>query len=244
MPTMADPILGDSLLSTLSNTAKVLADNILYARNTLNHACPDGSSQGLSVMAQESLLRSKQSIDELEQIQRSIDAIIIREQARGDRSYVPAMTVDCPDYRENHMHVLGNEVGAMLSVIDRIDSPGAGIDLPDQVITPGWTEFNEKYSEKVEYRPDNEEAPGIGGPRSIQYYYKCIYNACPSKPLKYKSKLRCVFLMYIREYPPIYLFKELILGIQRPSFGAYQSETLLQFVPYPGASYPRVQANS
>ncbi|KAL0633466.1 hypothetical protein Q9L58_007636 [Maublancomyces gigas] len=242
---MADPIPGDSLLSTLSNTAKVLADSIFYARNTLNHACPDGTSQGLSAMAQESLLRSKQGIDELEQIQWSIDAIIIREQARGDRGYVPAMTVDCPDYREHHMSVLGNEVVAMLSVIDRNDSPGAGIDLPDQVMTPGWTEFNEKYSEKVEYRPDNEEAPGSGGSRSTQYYYKCIYNGCLSKPLRYKSKLRCVFLMYRREYPPIYLFRWLILGIQRPSFGAHQPETPLRFVPYPGAPYPPwVQATS
>lgn len=192
---MSDPSSGDSLLSILSTTAKALADNIRFARDKLDHTCADGTS----------LLRSKQGIDELERIQWSIDAVIIKEQARGasNRGYVPAMTLDCPNYRKNHMSELGNEVGAMLSVIGRIDCPDS--ETPDQVPPANWTEFNEKFSEKVECRPDNEEASGPGGARNIHFYYKCTFSGCSSKPLKYKSKLRCVFLMYRREYPPICL---------------------------------------
>lgn len=200
---MSDPSPGDSSHSISTYPAKELAGRVLLARALLDRACVDGIPQGLDPMAQELFVTLKEVVDLLERVQRSFHAAIIKEQARGagDHYYVPAMTVDCPFYRENHMTDLGNEVEVILSVISHGNDSDAGIDPPDQALTSNWTAFNEKYSEKVEYRPDNEEAPGSGGSRSV-HYYKCTYNGCPSKPLKYRSKLRCVFLMYRREPPP------------------------------------------
>lgn len=195
---MADPSPGDSPLSILSNFVKTLADNITFARNTLSRASLDRTSQGLDVMTEESLYTLNQDINLLERIRWSIDAVIIKEQARGagDRGYVPAMTVGRPGYRANHTHELGNEVGAILSVIDRIDGLDTTIDPPpDQTPAPNWSEFNEMYSEKVECPPGSEESLGSGGARSIHYHYKCTYRGCSSRPMKYKSKLRYVFLI-------------------------------------------------
>lgn len=181
-----------------------LADKILIVRGVLGRVRAAGTSQGPDSHLDEMTEGSQTELQEIayymEFIQRKIDTIITREQARGSNYHVynAAITAAQPGYRENHTNQLTPVVDSM---VDRINNSDSGSVPPDQHPTTNWTRYNEENSKRIEWPPVSGEPSrstrrgSRGGAHKVRYCFQCTVPGCNSKPLRYRSKLRYVSLL-------------------------------------------------